>query len=50
MMLGNGKYRGIIASTLAEIRGVLPLVEEGLLDEVNPHNSLSLFLFLGLSA
>ncbi|KAI9901948.1 hypothetical protein N3K66_003765 [Trichothecium roseum] len=33
MMLDNGKYRGIIASTLTEIRGVLPLVKEGLLDE-----------------
>ncbi len=34
LMLG-GKYRKIVASTLAEIRGVLPLVEEGLLEEVS---------------
>lgn len=33
-MLANGKYRSIVASTLAEIRGALPLVKEGLLDEV----------------
>jgi hypothetical protein len=33
MMLSN-KFRGIVASTIAEIRGVLPLVDEGLLDEV----------------
>lgn len=33
-MLGGGKYRKIVASTLAEIRGVLPLVKEGMLDEV----------------
>lgn len=35
MMLANGKYRNIIASTLPEIKGVLPLVKEGILDEVN---------------
>lgn len=34
-MLGEGKYRGIIASTLAEICGVLPLARNGLLDEVS---------------
>ncbi|KAL6835745.1 putative serine dehydratase domain-containing protein [Trichoderma sp. SZMC 28015] len=33
LMLANGKYRSIVASTLAEIRGALPLVKEGLLDE-----------------
>lgn len=33
-MLGEGKYRSIIASTIAEIRGALPLVQEGILDEV----------------
>jgi hypothetical protein len=34
MMLAGGKYRSIVASTLPEIRGALPLVEEGILDEV----------------
>ncbi|KAF3023090.1 hypothetical protein E8E14_013279 [Neopestalotiopsis sp. 37M] len=34
MMLGNGKYRSVVASTLAEIRGLLPLVKEGQLDEL----------------
>jgi hypothetical protein len=34
MMLADGRYRGIIASTLAEMHGVLPLVEEGILEEV----------------
>lgn len=34
MMLGNGKYRKTVASTLSEIRGLLPLVEEGILDEI----------------
>ncbi|KAI1847167.1 hypothetical protein JX266_006707 [Neoarthrinium moseri] len=33
MMLGEGKHRAVVASTLAEIRGVLPLAKEGLLDE-----------------
>ncbi|KAH7171284.1 putative serine dehydratase domain-containing protein [Dactylonectria macrodidyma] len=33
LMLAGGKYRSIIASTLAEIRGALPLVKEGILDE-----------------
>ncbi|KAH6876642.1 putative serine dehydratase domain-containing protein [Thelonectria olida] len=33
LMLGGGKYRSIVASTLAEIRGALPLVKEGILDE-----------------
>lgn len=33
-MLANGRYRSVVASTLAEIRGVLPLVQEGVLDEV----------------
>lgn len=33
-MLANGKYRKIVASTLSEIRGCLPLVKEGVLDEV----------------
>ncbi|KAI1018677.1 hypothetical protein LB503_005517 [Fusarium chuoi] len=32
-MLANGGYRSVVASTLAEIRGVLPLVQEGVLDE-----------------
>lgn len=35
MMLGDGKHKKIVASTLAEIRGVLPLVEEGVLEEVS---------------
>lgn len=34
-MLANGKYRSIVASTLPEIHGVLPLVREGILDEVS---------------
>jgi hypothetical protein len=38
-MLKNGEHRKIVASTLAEIRGVLPLAEEGLLDEVCPQVS-----------
>ncbi|KAH7163376.1 putative serine dehydratase domain-containing protein [Dactylonectria estremocensis] len=33
LMLAGGKYRSIVASTLAEIRGALPLVKEGILDE-----------------
>ncbi|KAF4431474.1 D-serine dehydratase [Fusarium acutatum] len=33
LMLANGRYRSVVASTLAEIRGVLPLVHEGVLDE-----------------
>ncbi|KAK7600583.1 hypothetical protein V3481_002116 [Fusarium oxysporum f. sp. vasinfectum] len=33
LMLANGRYRSVVASTLAEIRGVLPLVQEGVLDE-----------------
>ncbi|KAH6652976.1 putative serine dehydratase domain-containing protein [Truncatella angustata] len=33
LMLAAGKYRSVIASTLAEIRGLLPLAKEGLLDE-----------------
>ena len=35
MMLGNGTHRRIVASTLAEIRGSLGLVKEGILDEVS---------------
>lgn len=34
MMLGNGTHRRIVASTLAEIRGALDLLETGELDEV----------------
>ncbi|RSL96919.1 hypothetical protein CEP52_011190 [Fusarium oligoseptatum] len=33
MMLAGGKYRGIVASTIPEIKGALPLVKEGILDE-----------------
>ena len=33
-MLGNGKYRKVVASTLPEIEAVLPLASEGVLDEV----------------
>jgi hypothetical protein len=33
MMLG-GVFRKVIVSTMAEIRGLLPLVREGLIDEV----------------
>ncbi|VUC24535.1 unnamed protein product [Clonostachys rosea] len=36
LMLAGGKYRSIIASTICEIRGCIPLVKEGLLDEVSP--------------
>lgn len=35
MMLAGGKYRSIVASTLCEIHGALPLVKEGVLDEVS---------------
>ncbi|KAJ0305938.1 hypothetical protein COL5a_002741 [Colletotrichum fioriniae] len=34
LMLGNGKYKRVVASTLSEIRGLLPLAEEGILKEV----------------
>ncbi|KAK1622508.1 alanine racemase domain-containing protein [Colletotrichum phormii] len=34
LMLGNGKYKRAVASTLSEIRGLLPLGEEGILEEV----------------
>ncbi|EED17372.1 conserved hypothetical protein [Talaromyces stipitatus ATCC 10500] len=33
IMLANGRYKKIVASTLCEIRGCLPLVKEGILDE-----------------
>ncbi|KAF4966242.1 hypothetical protein FSARC_6041 [Fusarium sarcochroum] len=33
LMLAGGKYKGIIASTIPEIQGALPLVKEGLLEE-----------------
>ncbi|KAF4463080.1 D-serine dehydratase [Fusarium albosuccineum] len=33
LMLASGKYRGIIASTIPEIQGSLPLVKEGILEE-----------------
>ncbi|KAL2801919.1 putative serine dehydratase domain-containing protein [Aspergillus granulosus] len=33
LMLGNGLHRKIVASTLPEIEGALPLVKEGVLDE-----------------
>ncbi|KAF5003450.1 hypothetical protein FDECE_10000 [Fusarium decemcellulare] len=33
LMLAGGKYRGIIASTIPEIQGSLPLVKEGILEE-----------------
>lgn len=34
-MMADGKYRGIIASTIPEIKGALPLVKEGILEEVS---------------
>lgn len=34
MMLGNGIHRGIVASTIPEIRGALSLARDGQLDEV----------------
>lgn len=34
-MMADGKYRGIIASTIPEIQGALPLVKEGILEEVS---------------
>ncbi|CEI66351.1 unnamed protein product [Fusarium venenatum] len=33
LMLAEGKYKGMIASTIPEIKGALPLVEEGLVEE-----------------
>ncbi|WZH43307.1 D-serine dehydratase [Fusarium acuminatum] len=33
LMLAGGKYRGIVASTIPEIQGALPLVKEGILEE-----------------
>ncbi|KAL4735428.1 putative serine dehydratase domain-containing protein [Aspergillus similis] len=33
MMLGNGQHRRIVASTLPEIEGAIPLAKEGILDE-----------------
>lgn len=37
MMLDGGVHRKIVASTLREIRGIIPLVNEGVLDEVRRH-------------
>lgn len=37
-MLADGLHRKSVASTLSEIRGLLPLVREGLLDEVRHFN------------
>lgn len=34
-MMADGKYRGIIASTIPEIQGALPLAKEGILEEVS---------------
>ncbi|TDZ15151.1 D-serine dehydratase [Colletotrichum orbiculare MAFF 240422] len=34
LMLGNGKYKKTVASTLSEIRGLLQLAEEGILEEI----------------
>lgn len=34
LMIAGGKHRSIIASTICEIRSCLPLVKEGLLDEI----------------
>ncbi|KAF9878818.1 hypothetical protein CkaCkLH20_03718 [Colletotrichum karsti] len=34
LMLGNGKFNKTVASTLSEIRGLLPLAKEGVLEEV----------------
>ncbi|KAI9739329.1 MAG: hypothetical protein M1834_007542 [Cirrosporium novae-zelandiae] len=34
LMLGNGAHKKAVASTLREIRGLLPLVEEGNLEEI----------------
>lgn len=39
-MLGNGKFNKTVASTLSEIRGLVPLAEEGVLEEVG--NTISL--------
>lgn len=36
-MLSNGLHRNLIVSTLSELRGVLPLAEEGILKEVIPY-------------
>ncbi|KAI1057416.1 hypothetical protein LB505_009005 [Fusarium chuoi] len=33
LMMADGKYRGIIASTIPEIQGALPLAKEGILEE-----------------
>ncbi|KAH9845757.1 D-serine dehydratase [Teratosphaeria destructans] len=33
LMLSNGRYRAVVASTLAEIRGLVPLAQDGFLDE-----------------
>ncbi|KAF4961679.1 hypothetical protein FGADI_42 [Fusarium gaditjirri] len=33
LMMADGMYRGIIASTIPEIQGALPLVKEGILEE-----------------
>ncbi|PNP75424.1 hypothetical protein FNYG_11228 [Fusarium nygamai] len=33
LMMADGKYRGIIASTIPEIQGALPLVKKGILEE-----------------
>lgn len=41
MVLDGGKHSNIVASTICEIEGALPLVKEGLLDEVsNGHTKI----------
>lgn len=40
-MLRGGRYRKIVASTVPEIEGSLPLVAEGILDEVRLRSHVS---------
>lgn len=40
-MLGDGKYRKVVASTIPEILGCLPLAKAGQLDEVSQANQNS---------
>lgn len=44
MMLGGGKHKAAMVSSISEIYGIMPLVKEGLIDDVSLSNMIGMQL------
>lgn len=40
MMLGEGKHKAVMVASISAIYGIMPLIEEGLIDDVSASETM----------